>query len=249
MRPELVSAMTGDDVMSRNFEATRLHFHARITMKLQGVGNAERIRRVNVVYKIADNGIDSKIVTQFDFPPDMRRTSFLQIQHHDGTDDMWVYLSSLDKTRRLVSNNKRDSYFGTEFSYGDVLIPFVSEFRHKLLRTDVKDGQECYVVESIPREEAVRMQYGYSKKITWILASHFNDVMVEIYGEDGRLLKREEAFDYAVIQESPRRWMARKRVMTHVESGRQTILILNDITTSKSMSDDFFSAQALGRLP
>ena len=45
---------------------------------------------------------------------------------------MWIYLPALRKVRRLVASNKKDSFAGTDFSYGDVIGHAVEAWKHKI---------------------------------------------------------------------------------------------------------------------
>ena len=102
---------------------------------------------------------------------------------------MWIYLPALKKSRRLVANNKKDSFVGSDFSYGDISLPKVIKYRHTLTRTEAMDGVDCYVIESVPGDDAVKANSGYSKKITWVRPDNFVETKVEYYDLAGRLLK------------------------------------------------------------
>ena len=39
---------------------------------------------------------------------------------------------------------------GTDFTYDDMGDRNIDEDRHKLLRTETRDGKKCWVVESVP---------------------------------------------------------------------------------------------------
>ena len=70
-------------------------------------------------------------------------------------------LPALKKVRRLVASNKKDSFVGTDLSYGDIIGHKVQEWHHVLVKEETIDGQACYVVESTPHSDAVQEQSGY----------------------------------------------------------------------------------------
>ena len=78
----------------------------------------------------------------------------LMIEHGDRDDDLWVYLPALKKVRRLAASNKKDSFVGTDFSYGDMIGYKIDDWTHRLLREETVDGAQCYVIESIPKTDA-----------------------------------------------------------------------------------------------
>jgi hypothetical protein len=137
------------EVMRRNFFATKLSgFSGDVTLTLINSRGDERVRKMSIRSKLKENGVDSAVMTRFEQPNDIKGTGFLQSENSAGDDDIWVYLPALGKTRRLASNNKRDSFFGTDFAYGDILLPAVKTYKHTLLRTEILDDENCYVIES-----------------------------------------------------------------------------------------------------
>src|SRR5687767_3988297 len=97
------------DVMERNFNVTKvsvLEFDA--TMVLINDKGQTRERKNTTLVKLQPNGVDSKFLVRFSTPADVRGTGFLQVEHSEGDDDLWIYLPALKKSRRLVANNKRD---------------------------------------------------------------------------------------------------------------------------------------------
>ena len=84
---------------------------------------------------------------------DERGTVNLTVENCElGRDDDWIYVPALKKVRRLVSSNKRDSFVGTDFSYGDVIGQKVEQWIHKILREEKADGFDCWVIESVHLE-------------------------------------------------------------------------------------------------
>src|SRR5882762_7011693 len=72
-------------------------------------------------------------MTRFLEPADVKGTVSLLIEHAEKDDDIWIYLPSVKKVRRLVSSNKKDSFVGTDFSYGDVIGHKVKEWDHNFV--------------------------------------------------------------------------------------------------------------------
>lgn len=87
------------------------------------------------------------------------------IEQSDADDDMWIYLPALKKTRRLVSDNKRDSFVGSDLTFGDLIGHKPADWTSTLLREETLDGKAVYVIESLPKDEAVKSQTGYSKRL------------------------------------------------------------------------------------
>src|SRR5687767_6096732 len=179
--------MSAGEIMEKNFFATKVtSLRVETTMVLINDRGQRRERANTGIVKLQPNGIDSKLVVKFSTPPDIKGTGVLQIEHSDGDDDLWIYLPALRKSRRLVANNKKDSFAGSDFSYGDITLPKVDQYRHTLLRAEKVDDHNCFVVESVPITDAVRTNGGYSKKITWVRTDNFVESKVEYYDLAGR---------------------------------------------------------------
>ncbi|HVM32603.1 MAG TPA: outer membrane lipoprotein-sorting protein, partial [bacterium] len=141
-------ALTGTQVMEKNFYASKVKtLKADSDLVLINAQGEKRIRKVANTQALQPNGIDSKFLAKFLDPADIRGTGFLQIEHSDADDDQWVYLPALQKSRRLVANNKKDSFFGSDFSYGDITLPKPEVYTNTLKPSEPVAGQDCYVVE------------------------------------------------------------------------------------------------------
>ena len=239
-----VRAIDADQVMVRNFKATKVSaFSGEVTMSLVNSRNEKRVRRMSVQSRLQANGVDSAVMTRFALPADIKGTGFLQIENSAADDDIWVYLPALGKTRRLASNNKRDSFFGTDFSYGDILLPPVEKWDHTLLRQEIVDGTPCHVVESRPRDARTRDDTGYGRRISWIDTATFVERKVEYYDTHGQLLKTQLTFD--VKSEEPGRFMPMRRQMTNHQTGHQTQYEFERFSVDKALKDGDFSVRRL----
>jgi hypothetical protein len=237
--------LSARDIMEKNFFATKVtSLRVETTMVLITNRGQQRERATSGVVKLQPNGVDSKLVVKFSTPPDIKGTGLLQIEHSDSDDDLWIYLPALKKSRRLVANNKKDSFAGSDFSYGDITLPKVDQFRHTLLRAEKIDEHDCYVVESVPATDTVKANSGYSKKIMWVRADNFLESKVDYYDLGGRLLKTQRTGRHQLVEPGKGRWFVMHREMTNHQSGHRTT-----ITASKAeamaIPDDSFTTRYL----
>jgi hypothetical protein len=193
------------------------------------------------------NGIDSKLMIRFLYPADVQGTGYLQIQHYDGEDDMWIYLPALKKVRRLVANNKKDSFVGSDFSYGDILVPVVDTYRHTLVRDEALDGEDCYVIESIPSTEQIKKDYGYAKWLAWIRKSNFMEKKVEYFDTAGRPLKTQVIPQVKEVDDRAHKWWAVRREIANHQTGHSTILVFDALDAAQPVREDYFTPRYLER--
>lgn len=239
---------TGRDIMEKNFYAGKVpRLSNESTMTLINEKGQQRVRKMRSVSALQPNGIDSKLMIRFLYPGDVQGTGYLQIQHSDADDDMWIYLPALKKVRRLVANNKKDSFVGSDFSYGDILLPVVDTYRHQLLRSEALDGEDCYVVESVPATEPIKKDYGYARRVAWIRKSNFMEKKVEYDDAAGRPLKTQLVPEVKEVDPEAHRWWALRREVINHQTGHRTILAFEALDVTKPVPDDFFTPRYLER--
>lgn len=235
-----------DELMRKNFHATKVSgFVGEVTMTLIDDRGEQRLRKMSIRSKLKGNGLDSAVMTRFEQPADIKGTGFLQIEDSAGDDNIWVYLPALGKTRRLASNNKRDSFFGTDFSYGDILLPAVEKYRHTLLRTENVDGADCFVIESRPLDVKTRDDTGYDRKLTWVDSRNFVERKVEYYDTSNALLKTQLTFDVQEVEPQRQRWLSMRREMTNHQTGHKTLYGFDSVDVNNSLADGWFSVRNL----
>ena len=236
------------DIMEKNFHVTKItHLINDSTMTLTNDKGQQRVRKTRSVNLLQPNGIDSKIMIRFLQPGDVEGTGYLQVQHYDGEDDMWIYLPALKKVRRLVANNKKDSFVGSDFSYGDILQPVVDTYRHTLVKSEALDGEDCWVIESVPISEHIKKDYGYGKKTSWIRKSNFMEKKIDFLDAAGRTLKTMVVPEIIEVDAVTHKWWALKREVKNLQTGHRTLLIFENLDTTKPVGDDLFSTRYLER--
>ena len=238
--------LDADEIMRRNFTVAKVvDSRAAVTMTLLNEGRARRERSTETLSKLLPNGIDQKRLVRFLTPADVKGTATLLVEHSDGDDDIWIYLPALHKVRRLVANNKKDSFVGTDFSYGDVIGHKVEDWTHTLVGTEQIDGVETYVVESVPRTEKVRDDSGYGKRRTWIRHDNFVAVKGTYWDLAGAVVKELTATDVREIEPTHHKWQAFTLTMRNTQSGHSTEIVWSKLAVGVGLDDDVFTERTL----
>lgn len=241
------SSLTADEVMQRNFHVAKINtISTDATMVLINGKGQQRERKIISLSRLQADGVNVDLNIRFDLPADVRGTKFLQIQHADRDDDMWIYLPALKRSRRLVSNNKRDSFVGSDFSYADILPLKPSLFRHALLRSETCDSHECYVIESVPQEDSLKKDLGYSRRVSWIRKDNFVETRVEYY-DGAQLFKTQNTANHTQVSSDPPRWLALRREMIDHQSQHKTLITIDKIDIKALVPARTFTVEALER--
>jgi Outer membrane lipoprotein-sorting protein len=240
--------LSARDMMEKNFFVSKIKsMQSTSTMLLVNDKGQTRERKSITFSVLQPNGIDSELLVKFNSPTDIKGTAFLQIEHIDADDDEWIYLPALGKSRRLVANNKKDSFVGSDFSYGDISLPNVDLFQHRLLGSEVIDNNDCYEVESIPKSEATKSAIGYSRKITWLRKDTYLETKVEYYDLANRLLKIQTLTRHTLLEPDTQRWIAEHREMVNQQTGHKTVLNFDTVESPAAVPADLFTTRYLER--
>lgn len=211
-----------------------------LTMTLINSRGNERVREIKQYSK--DFGKEEKSIMFFLSPADVRNTSFMNWSYDEEgrDDDQWIYLPALKKVKRISSDSKSDYFMGSDFTYDDLGDRHPSEDTHKLLREEKHNGEECYVVESIPKEK----EYMYSKTVTWVVKDKWIGMKKEFYDEDSKHLKTLEVNKYEKIDGY---WVILHSEMHNVQKDHRTIMNLKNVQINIDIDDGMFTERIMKR--
>lgn len=234
------------DIMEHNFLTSKVTDSTSVvTFRLRNATGQERVRLTSGPSKLIPGTTDNRRLITFDAPSDIRGTRTLLIEHTGADDDMWIYLPAMKKVRRLVASNKRDSFVGTDFSYGDVIGHKAADWVHSLAREAKEGGRDCYVVVSVPRTQEVQDTSGYSKRISWVDMQSWVAVRTDIYDSGGDLLKRILAEDIREVDPISHKWQAMKQTASNLQTGHSTTIEFTKFKANVGISDSVFTPRSL----
>ena len=157
-----------------------------LTKTVQGKEKS-RIRTFTRYQKFYGSGdFSSKTIIHFQKPSDIKGVGFLIVDYRDGSKDsaQQLYLPALQKSKRIISNKKNQSFMGSDFSYEDMKGREVKKDYYKLLGEEKVIGHLCYKIEAVPFQTG-----SYSRQIVWVDKDRSLIRKVEFYDNKNRLLK------------------------------------------------------------
>ena len=234
------------DIMERNYAVNRTQDKSNeITMQMINKSGKKRVRRLRTTAVLTADGINEKRLIRFLYPPDVKGTGFLVMERSDGDDYMWLYLPTLRKSRRKLASDKKDSFLGTEFSYGDITGPKVPEYTYTLQSEETVDGFACYVIVAVPASGEILKDYGYAKRVDYIRKDIFTRQRALFYDDKGQLLKTLTCADPYEADPANQKWFIKKREMVNHQNGRKTILVMDRIQVNTGISEKAFTLRKL----
>jgi len=243
-------SLSAEEIATRNFAVGKVADSVtEATFRLISSNGQERVRKTQGRSRLKAGSLDNRSLVRFVSPADVRGTVSLTVENSEPgrDDDIWIYLPALKKVRRLVSSNKKDSFVGTDFSYGDVIGFRVADWSHRILREEKADGFDCWVLESLPKSAQVREDSGYSRRVGWIRKDNFAAVRAEAYDLSGALLRVITLRDHRNVDPRNGKWVAMRLEAQNVQENRRTLIEFERYDVNQGVSEDSFTARALER--
>ncbi len=230
--------LTGQQVMEKVYNnPSGEDTQGSLTMTLTNNRGEQRMRTLKQFIK--DDGKMEKKIMFFVTPADVKNTSFMNWSYTDGrSDDQWIYLPALKRTKRISSEGKSDYFMGSDFTYDDLGDRHPNQDNHKLLREETVDGKDCYVVESTPKED----DYLYSKTITWVMKDNFLGLKREFYDDRGKLLK---VLTIKKFDKVDGFWTILETEMHNVQKNHRTNMKFTDVQKNKGIPDSRFTERSM----
>lgn len=239
---------TALEIAEKNFMVSKVvDSTSDATFTLTNKSSQERVRKTFGTSKLQANGVDNMRMTRFLTPSDVKGTVSLLVENSAKDDDIWIYLPALKKVRRLVSSNKKDSFVGTDFSYGDVIGHKPAEWNHKILKEESCDGKPCWVTESIPKSDDVKTNSGYAKRVAWILKENFVAVKTDLYDESGQLKIAGKFSDIQLVDKERNKWQPMRLEAENKQTGHKTVIKFENFKANQNVKDDFFTTRYMER--
>jgi hypothetical protein len=252
MTVSIQSASAGDptanEIMEKAFMAIKLDgAEGLATLIIYNAKGKKRVRKTATISKLYDDGATEKRLIRFVSPADVKGTGLLTFDYKEKTDDMWLFMPALRKTRRIVASDKAKSFMGSEFTYADITPPKVEDFIHKILKSEQAGGVECWVVESVPRNEEIAEENGFSKKTTHIGKPDYA-IRKSIYHDlDGELHKVLTVHEVKEIDTEKHRYRPMHMEMINKKNNRKSEMKMEKVVLRRDVPDDYFTTRFLER--
>ena len=197
--------------------------------------------RTSTLHSVSKDNAEKQIIW-FLAPADDKGVAFLKIEHEGADDEMRLWLPAFNKVRRISSNQKSDSFMGSDMSYEDMTSRTIDEYSYELLGEEVLNDIICHKLEITPKPEA---ESNYSKFITWISKDEYLILQEESYDKAERLekvrsLKYAEQKGYIVPTEI---------FVKNVQTKHSTLLTFDELELDTGIKDNLFQEKNLKRLP
>ncbi len=240
--------LSGRDIVEKSQQNTKIAgTEAVSTLTIIDNQGRERVRKIAQVSKLTDNGNTEKKLVRFLEPADVKGTGLLTFDYEDKDDDMWLYMPALRKTRRIVSSEKSKNFMGSEFTYADMSPPSLDDFIYEKLQPETLDGEACYVVNIIAKNDEIADENGFHRRVVWISKEDFVIRKAVYYDYNDERLKVLTVKAIKELDPENDKYRPTHMIMGNVQNGRKSILKVNEIQFNPDVKDSYFTTSYLER--
>ena len=239
---------TAKEVVTRAWNTSKLPGSEMIsTLTILNKKGDKRVRKTASVSKLYDDGKTEKRLIRFLSPADVKGTGLLSYDYEDKDDDIWFFLPSLRKTRRIVSSEKSKAFMGSEFTYADITPGSVDDFTYKLLGAEKADGVDCWIIEATPRDKAIAKENGYSKRKAWFGKADYVVRKAETMDLKGKKLRELVATGVKKIEGAADKYRPTRLESKNMQNGRSSVMDIKKLKLRAEIPDKYFTTRYLER--
>ncbi len=222
---------------------------ARVIMELIDKDGGKRTRDMTMLRRDETEGGNQRYFIYFHKPGDVRRLTFMVWKYPTKEDARWIFIPAVDLIRRIAADDKRSSFVGSDFTYEDISGRDVASDTHTLLRSEMLEERECYVIQSVSKEPTE-----YTKRLSWIDKKTFLPIKEEYYDAQNELFRvftadKIEEITGAEGKDKKVFPTVTKRTMKNVKTGYRTEVIYKSVSYNLGLKDKDFSERQMRRPP
>jgi len=159
--------------------------------------------------------------------------------------EMWSWNPAINRLIKLPPSMMSQGWMGSDYTNDDILkeSSVVNDYNHEIAGEELVGDRLCYKIRMVAKENA-SVVWGH--QFRWIDKKDLLVLKVELYDEDGYLVRTELGSDIKVMD---------GRVITTLlellpadEKGNKTLVRIKDIRFNVPIEDSFFSQQNMKRV-
>jgi hypothetical protein len=214
---------------------------ASIQMTIVTAKGESKPRSLEIKAMRGGDGLLRSLV-KFTTPADVNGTSFLVVEKKDALPDQYVYVPKAKVVRRIAAGNASSSFFGSDFTYADLMpLPMSEKDKVAIARLADADGggQPVYVLEVVPKIEGAP----YGKLVAYVHKTLLVPLKIEFFDGAKAPLKtlRVKKLQKVDGEQIP------VEVEMKSETGARTELTLEKVDPAAKLTEADFTEEAMQR--
>lgn len=190
--------------------------------------------------KSSDGTLRSMV--KFTSPASVAGTAFLVREKKDALPDQYIYLPSTKRVTRVVAGQAGSSFFGSDFSFGDLMpLPLSEKDKVSIVRGDDAQvlGQDTYTITVTPKIAGAP----YGKVVVSVDKQRLIPLKIDFFDPQLKALKtlKVKALKKVGGEEVP------VHVVMESASGSKTELVIENPDANAKLSESDFTEEAMQR--
>ena len=233
------SAQEARQIIGKSHDVVKVSsFEAVSTLTITDSKGNQRIRQSSMASLSLPDGTEKRII-KFLSPAEVSGTGILIFDYPEKSDDMWIYLPALRKTRRIVSREKSKSFMGSEFSNANMTAPGLEDFSYTLLGEEDHLGNSCYKIESVPISTRLEDEYGYSRSVSWVDKNTYLVREISYFDFDGDLFKTITHKEFKQLDQERGKYMVIHMEAMNHQNNRSSEMVMNKVAVTATNPNYF----------
>ncbi len=233
------SAQNAREIIKKSHDAVKVSsFEAVSTLTITDSKGNKRIRRNTMASMSQTDGTEKRII-KFLSPPEVRGTGILIFDYSDKSDDMWIYLPALRKTRRIVSREKSKSFMGSEFSNANMTAPGLDDFHYQLQGEETLNGTSCLKIEAVPVSTDLEDEYGYSRSVSLVDKKSYLVHQTYYFDFDGELFKTISNKEFKMLDKEDGKYMVTHMLAINHSNNRGSEMVMEQVAVTPTNKSYF----------
>ncbi len=243
LNPVSAQLPDADQIMNKSRELSIISsFQATIKLSITEKTGASRNRTISMTSKSFPGGLEKRLI-KFLEPADVRGTAMLIVDNKSASDEIWIFMPALKKTRRISSSENGKSFMSSEFSNADMGSPNLSDFKSRHL--EGSGTGNAWIIESVPVNDDKADEYGYSRKVSYISMDKYQVFKMEFFNFDDQHFKTVEIKGFYSMPEG--KYMVSDMVASNLITKRKSEILFSNISDNVQVADSWFTVQNLER--
>lgn len=192
------------------------------------------------------------------YPSQVKGLAVLTWTYEDPTKEqnVWLWIPSLKKARKISASEDDDAFMGSDFTVEEVSTRQFEDETYRLIGEEdfsgyrfeqtgemKAEGKPCFVIEGYPK----RPHWYYSKRKIWIDKETGGNIFDEYYDKNGKLFKT-IFIEWVFADVDGERYPYQKaREVKDLRTGHRTVILMDDTSFDKGLSEYDFTVKALMR--
>jgi len=202
-------------------------------------------RTARMLRKVGED--QRRTIIAFSKPANIKNTAFMTHDYNDAakSDNQWLYLPALRRSRRISASDRGDYFLGTDFTYEDIKDSTkfsLTDYQFAVDGTEEIEGIAYPILSLTPASDDVAKELGYSKVRVAVDEVNAMPVRAEYWDAAGNKLKTISSNDRVVVDGF---WTVNTIIATNHKTGHMTQFNISDIDYSVSLELSSFTERKL----